>query len=220
MMNAGLRRPEAAGRAGSLIEGWSNGLAGYAPEEVAKQTGVPVARIERLAREFAEQTPSVALIGGCPVAQTNGLFSALATRNKCAERSGGEREQAGRDVFHALSERYAGSSGRQERRAAAVIRKDRSRHSFGRSLWIAAGGGVLGLIVAYLLASGTQKAWPLDTGGMPVVAMWPNIIIMFELTMLGAILATVVSLFITARLPTFESKLYDPEISNPTSAGF
>lgn len=80
--------------------------------------------------------------------------------------------------------------------------------------WIAAGGGVLGLIVAYLLASGTQKAWPLNTGGMPVVAMWPNIIIMFELTMLGAILATVVSLFITARLPTFESKLYDPEISN------
>src|SRR5947208_1754239 len=80
--------------------------------------------------------------------------------------------------------------------------------------WIAAGGGALGLIVAYLLASGTQKAWPLNTGGMPVVAMWPNIIIMFELTMLGAILATVVSLFITARLPTFESKLYDPEISN------
>jgi len=78
MMKAGLRRPEAAGRAGSLIEGWSNGLAGYAPEEVAKQTGVPVARIERLAREFAEQTPSVALIGGSPLAQTNGLFSALA----------------------------------------------------------------------------------------------------------------------------------------------
>ena len=78
MMKAGLRRPEAAGRAGSLIEGWSNGLAGYGPEEVAKQTGVPVARIERLAREFAEQTPSVALIGGSPLAQTNGLFSALA----------------------------------------------------------------------------------------------------------------------------------------------
>jgi anaerobic selenocysteine-containing dehydrogenase len=78
MMKTGLRRPEAAGRAGSLIEGWSNGLAGYAPEEVAKQTGVPVSRIERVAREFAEQTPAVALIGGSPLAQTNGLFSALA----------------------------------------------------------------------------------------------------------------------------------------------
>ena len=80
--------------------------------------------------------------------------------------------------------------------------------------WIAASGGVLGLIVAYLLASGTQKAWPLNTGGMPVVAMWPNIIIMFELTMLGAILATVICLLITAKLPTLKSKLYDPEISN------
>ena len=56
--------------------------------------------------------------------------------------------------------------------------------------WIAAGGGALGLVLGYLLASGTQRAWPLSTGGMPIVAMWPNIIIMFELTMLGAILAT------------------------------
>ena len=31
---------------------------------------------------------------------------------------------------------------------------------------------------------------------------WPNLIVMFEMTMLGAILATVVTLFITAKLPT------------------
>ena len=49
---------------------------------------------------------------------------------------------------------------------------------------------------------------------MPIVAMWPNLIIMFELTMLGAILSTVVSLFITTKLPTTRSKLYDPEVSN------
>ena len=34
------------------------------------------------------------------------------------------------------------------------------------------------------------------------MAWWPNIIIMFELTMLGAILATVLSLFISTGLPT------------------
>ena len=79
--------------------------------------------------------------------------------------------------------------------------------------WIAAGGGVLGLIVAYLLASGTRKAWPLNTGRMPVVAMWPNIIIMFELTMLGAILATVVSLFVMTELPTTQSRVYDAAVS-------
>ena len=37
---------------------------------------------------------------------------------------------------------------------------------------------------------------------MPIVAWWPNLIIIFELTMLGAILATVVTLFVTALLPS------------------
>ena len=35
-------------------------------------------RIERLAREFAAQRPAVAIIGGAPLAHTNGLFKALA----------------------------------------------------------------------------------------------------------------------------------------------
>ena len=79
--------------------------------------------------------------------------------------------------------------------------------------WIAAAGGALGLLLGYLLASTTQRLWPLETGGMPIVAMWPNMIVMFEMTMLGAILATVVSLFITTKLPTLESRIYDPEVS-------
>ena len=80
--------------------------------------------------------------------------------------------------------------------------------------WIAAGGGVLGLGIGLALAYITEVFWPIVTGGMPIVAWWPNIIIMFELTMLGAILATVLSLFITAGLPTVESRVYDAEVSN------
>ncbi len=79
--------------------------------------------------------------------------------------------------------------------------------------WIAAGGGVLGLVAGLTLAYLTETLWPLVTGGMPIVAWWPNIIIMFELTMLGAILATVVSLLVMTELPTIRSKVYDPEIS-------
>jgi anaerobic selenocysteine-containing dehydrogenase len=41
-------------------------------------TGVAARRIERLARELAEIRPSMAIIGGSPLAHTNGLFSALA----------------------------------------------------------------------------------------------------------------------------------------------
>ena len=75
---ANLRPANGAGRAGALIEGWSAGLAEYTPEQVEKITGVTARRVERLAREFAERRPSVAIIGGPPLAHSNGLFSALA----------------------------------------------------------------------------------------------------------------------------------------------
>ena len=79
--------------------------------------------------------------------------------------------------------------------------------------WIAAGGGALGLGVGLTLAYLTETRWPLVTGGMPIVAWWPNLIIMFELTMLGSILATVVSLLVMTELPTIRLGIYDPEIS-------
>jgi len=71
-------RADAAGRAGSQIEGWSSGLAEYAPDKVSARTGVKADRIERLAREFAESPPAVAMIGGTPLGHTNAMFSALA----------------------------------------------------------------------------------------------------------------------------------------------
>ncbi|MBI2150498.1 MAG: molybdopterin-dependent oxidoreductase [Acidobacteria bacterium] len=78
IMKAGLRKAGDAGRAGMLIEGWASGLAEYTPREVEKRTGVAAARIERLAKEFAGQGPAAAVIGDAPLAQSNGLFNALA----------------------------------------------------------------------------------------------------------------------------------------------
>ena len=80
--------------------------------------------------------------------------------------------------------------------------------------WIAVIGGGLGLTAAYLLTAITQEVWPINTGGMPIVTNWTNIIVLFELTMLGAVLATVFTLFMTARLPRKLPKLYDPAISS------
>ena len=56
----------------------ASGLSAYAPEQVEKVTGVAASRVERLARQFADTRPAVAIIGGPPLAHTNGLFSALA----------------------------------------------------------------------------------------------------------------------------------------------
>jgi menaquinone reductase, molybdopterin-binding-like subunit len=71
-------RPDTGGRAAALVDGWSGGLSGYTPARVEQMTGVPAKKLERLARELAEFPPAVAVVGGPPLAHTNGLFTALA----------------------------------------------------------------------------------------------------------------------------------------------
>ncbi len=78
IMREALGRRDVTSRATALIEGWADGLPGYSPERVAQLTGVQADRIERLAREFAVERPAVAIIGGTPLAHTNGLFNAVA----------------------------------------------------------------------------------------------------------------------------------------------
>ena len=78
ILNEHLSSAESAGAAGALIDGWREGLPDYSPEAVAWKTGVAPEVITRLAREMAAHTPAVAIVGGAPLAQTNGLFTALA----------------------------------------------------------------------------------------------------------------------------------------------
>jgi len=82
-----------------------------------------------------------------------------------------------------------------------------------RLWWIACGGGLLGMASAFGLTWLTEMSWPINVGGLPIFAWWPNLIIIFELTMLGAILATVIGLFITAGLGR-GGGLYDPEVTD------
>ncbi|HEY7169669.1 MAG TPA: quinol:electron acceptor oxidoreductase subunit ActD [Vicinamibacterales bacterium] len=87
----------------------------------------------------------------------------------------------------------------------------------GRESWIwyiATGGALAGLVFAIWLAWFTEVDWPLNTGNMPIVAWWPNLIIIFELTMLGAILSTVIALIVSAGLARRRPALYDPEVTD------
>ena len=79
--------------------------------------------------------------------------------------------------------------------------------------WFACLGGLVGMSAGYGLAWVSEVSWAIDTGGLPVFAWWPNLIIMFELTMLGAIVATVATLVISALLPSRGRTLYDPEVT-------
>jgi Protein of unknown function (DUF3341) len=80
--------------------------------------------------------------------------------------------------------------------------------------WLAGAGGAVGLAAGYWLTRFTELDWPLPTGGMPIVALWPNLVIIFELTMLFAILTTVLSLLITASIPRRQPALYDRAVSD------
>ncbi len=80
--------------------------------------------------------------------------------------------------------------------------------------WFAALGGVIGGLSGFALTTVTQRVYPLPTGGMPLAPMWTNGIIVYELTMLGAILATLLTLVLSARLPNVRKQLYDPAISD------
>lgn len=80
--------------------------------------------------------------------------------------------------------------------------------------WIAAAAGLFGLVATYYLLGASQMSWPLRTSGMPIVPLWTNLIIIFEMTMLSAIIATVITLLMTAGLPSRGGKLYDPEVSD------
>jgi hypothetical protein len=79
--------------------------------------------------------------------------------------------------------------------------------------WLACLGGLIGMSVGFGLTWLTETAWPMDVGGLPIYAWWPNLIIIFELTMLGAITATA-TLVVSALLPTRGRALYDPEVTD------
>ena len=94
--------------------GLERGLADYSPEQVEKITGVSARRVERLAREFAERRPAVAIIGGAPLAHTNGLFSALAVNALNA--LVGNVGEARRHLLHAAAQHRPSARGRIQTR--------------------------------------------------------------------------------------------------------
>ena len=74
-------------------------------------------------------------------------------------------------------------------------------------------GAACGFIIGLILTAGTQIAYPLVTGGKPILGIPPMAIIMYEGTMLGAILFTVVGIIFESRLPRIFMGAYDTRIT-------
>jgi hypothetical protein len=70
-----------------------------------------------------------------------------------------------------------------------------------------------GFAVGLLLTIATQLSFPLVTGGKPILAIPPMINVLYEGTMLGAIIFTFLGVLFESRLPDFRPTPYDPRIS-------
>ena len=124
------KRPDAAGRAGAVVDGWSGGLSDYAPDRVAQITGVASTRIERLAHELVELRPAVAVVGGPGVAHTNGLFTALAV-NALNALLGAVGEPGGIFFTRGYSRQLAPSPRPLQNLSAKVLLLDEANPVFG-----------------------------------------------------------------------------------------
>ena len=95
--------------------------------------------------------------------------------------------------------------------APVHVRPDTGKTHLGM---FALAGALIGGTAGYLLATVTATSYPIIKGGMPIVAPWTVSIIVYETTMLGAILATLFGLLFELRLPNFKKLPYDKIVSD------
>ncbi len=74
-------------------------------------------------------------------------------------------------------------------------------------------GAACGFIIGLLLTVGTQISYPVVTGGKPILSVPPMAIVMYEGTMLGAIIMTVFGIIFESRLPRMFMGAYDDRIT-------
>ena len=74
-------------------------------------------------------------------------------------------------------------------------------------------GAIIGFTTALFLTTATQAAYPLVTGGKPILALFAMLVILYEMTMLASVIATVIGIIIESRLPNMKPGAYDPRIT-------
>jgi len=74
-------------------------------------------------------------------------------------------------------------------------------------------GAACGFTGGLIITAGTQIAYPLITGGKPILSIPPMAIIMYEGTMLGAIIFTIIGILFESRLPRLFMGAYSEKIT-------
>jgi hypothetical protein len=79
---------------------------------------------------------------------------------------------------------------------------------------LAIGGAVGGLLLGAFLAFGTPNLYPIHVGGQALIPGPPSVVVLFELAMLGMLVATFLGVFLDSHYPSYAPKEYVPEISD------
>ncbi len=74
-------------------------------------------------------------------------------------------------------------------------------------------GAIIGFTLALFLTAATQIAYPLVTGGKPILSVFAMLVILYEMSMLAAVISTVVGIVIESRLPNVNTGIYDTRIT-------
>ena len=74
-------------------------------------------------------------------------------------------------------------------------------------------GAIIGFTLAIFLTAATQIAYPLVTGGKPILSLFAMLVILYEMSMLSAVISTVVGILVESRLPNVNPGVYDNRIT-------
>ena len=74
-------------------------------------------------------------------------------------------------------------------------------------------GAIIGFSLSLFLTTATQLAYPLITGGKPILSIFAMLIIMYEMTMLAAVIFSVIGIIFESRLPNIAPGVYDARIT-------
>ena len=85
---------------------------------------------------------------------------------------------------------------------------------------LALGGAVAGFLFGAFLNFGTPKLYTVYVGGQSIFPIPPGMILLFEMTMLFALLSTFLGVFLESYFPNYRPLEYVPEISDGKIAVF
>lgn len=78
---------------------------------------------------------------------------------------------------------------------------------------IALVGAITGFAGAVFLIWGIPLTYPLHVGGQPMFPIPPLLVVGFEMIMLGMLCAAFLGVFVESSYPSYEPKVYAPEVS-------